>query len=295
MTRILVLGASGVVWAVMMVSLVRQEVFPYFDYQAPPSYRDLLRDLRIAEFTKGEIQAAGVRVGQIESLAERLLDGTVRIRTKANMRARIAGVGDPKGEGRGTSEMPLSMKGENTIDALYRLQRTWYEIDVGFGVATMQGVRDGDYLNVKLNIGSGAAVLGAVSQRVEVPKEGMIGDLFQPFPGGGSLFVGKKWKISTITMELTGPKLGWLYAAVTDREKILWQEQTIDTFRVEIRTEPTEEKRPTHISWIRDDGVALKQQFTFQSLVYDIVFVSKEAQSRGQAIGWSRKHFGAGP
>ena len=41
------------------------------------------------------------------------------------------------------------------------------------------------------------------------------------------------------------------------------------------------------------DGTALKQQMTYQSLVYDIVFVSRASLTRGQAIGWGRKHFGA--
>lgn len=295
MTRLLVLGASGALWAVMMVALFRREVLPYFDYQAPPSYRDVLRDLVHAEFTKGEIQAAGVPVGRIESLAERQFDGTCRIRSRATMKARIQGTEVLDEEGRGTTEVPLNLKSDTLVDALYRLQRTWCEIDLGYGVASIQGVRDGDFLNMKFSVGRGAAVLGGMSQRVEVPKEGMVGDLFQPFPGGGALFVGKKWKIPTMTADLAGPRLGWLYAAVTEREKILWMEKSVDTFRVEIRTEPTEEKRPTHISWCRDDGVALKQQFTFQSLVYDIVFVSKEPLKRGERAPWERKHFGSRP
>lgn len=291
MSRLLVLGASGAVWLVMMVALLRREVLPYFDYQQPPSYRDLFRDLRIAEFTRGEIQAAGLPIGTIESLAERQPDGTVRLRTRAAMRARIQGAVTGDEEGRGTTQIPLNLKSETVIDALYRLQRTWCEIDVGFGNMTIEGVRQDDSLLMKFSVGAGAAVLGGMSQRVEVPREGMIGDLFQPFPGGGALYVGKKWKIPTMTADLTGPKLGWLYAAVTERETIQWREQPVDTFRVEIRTEPTEEKRPTHISWCREDGIALKQQFTFQSLVYDIVFVSKEPMARGQWVAWSKKHF----
>ena len=291
MSRIIVLAASGAVWLGMMVALFRREVLPYFDYQQPPSYRDLYRELQFAEFTKGDIQAAGVPIGTIESFAERQPEGTVRVRTWASMRARIQGPETGDEEGRGTTQIPLNLKSETVIDALYRLQRTWCEIDVGFGTATIEGVRKDDLLHMKFSVGQGLAVLGGMSQKVEVPKEGMIGDMFQPFPGGGALFVGKKWKIPTMTADLTGPKLGWLYAAVTEREVIQWMEQRVDTFRVEIRTEPTEEKRPTHISWCRDDGIALKQQFTFQSLVYDIVFVSKQSVGRGQAYAWSKKYF----
>ncbi|HEU4339522.1 MAG TPA: hypothetical protein VFS19_05600, partial [Planctomycetota bacterium] len=208
------------------------------------------------------------------------------IRTWGDMNARILGTGR-----QATDNVPIKLKSESVVDALYRLTRTWSEIDIGFGVATIQGVREGDMLNVKLSIGQGKNVFGAVSQRVEVPKEGMIGDLFQPFPGGGSLFVGKKWKIPTMTADVTGARLGWLYASVTDREEILWRDEKVQTMRVEIRTEPTEEKRPTHISWCRSDGVAVKQQFTFQSLVYDIVFLSREAQTRGQSIRWGLDRF----
>ncbi len=295
MTRLLILGASGLFWAAMMVALFRREVLPYFDYQAPPSYRDVLKDLAVAELTKGEIQAAGVRVGEVETMAERLFDGTFRLRTRAALKARILGSGAPDARERATDTLMIRLKSETIVDALYRLNRTWCEIDVGFGAVTILANRDGEKLNVKLNFGQGNRILGAMSQTVDVPKEGMIGDLFQPFPGGGSLYVGKKWKIPTMSADLTGPKLGWLYAAVTDREKIEWNGiKDVDTFRVEIRTEPTEEKRPTHISWCRDDGIALKQQFTFQSLVYEIVFLSRVSRSRGEAIGWGRTVFGRG-
>jgi hypothetical protein len=287
MTRFFILGASGLLWVLMMVALVRQEVLPYFEYQAPPSYRDILKDLRVAELTREEIQAAGVRVGDIESMAERLFDGTSRIRTRASMEARILGMGE-----KSTDKFTVRLKSETLVDALYRLQVTSCRIDLGFGVASIQGTRNGNLLNAKLELAQGKRILGAMKQTIELPKEGMIGDLFQPFPGGGSLYVGKKWKIPTMTADLAGPKLGWLYAAVTERETILWNDQPVETLRVEIRTEPTEEKRPTHISWCRADGIALKQQFTFQSLVYEIVFVSREPRTRGEAIVWGRTHYG---
>lgn len=288
MTRLLVLGGSGLLWAAMMVALFRREVFPYFEYQAPPSYRDVLKDLRAGELTRGEILAAGVRVGEIETLAERLFDGNYRMRTRATMKARILGTGD-----QATDEVPLKLKSESIIDLLYRLNRSWFEIDMGFGIARIEAARQDNFLNVKLLFGHGSRTSGGVSQKLEFPKEGMIGDMFQPFPGGGSLFVGKKWKIPTITLSATGPSVGWLYASVTEREIILWNNREVDTFRVEIRTEPTEEKRPTHISWCRSDGVALKQQMTFQTLVYEIVLVSREPTTRAQAIGWGRRYFGS--
>src|SRR5262245_202989 len=263
MSRLVVLAGTGLAWIVMMTVLVRREVLPYFLYQPPPSYRDVLANLRDAELTKGEIQAAGAKVGELESLAERLPDGTCRIRTVISLKALIPAAG-----GR-FDEQPLRLMSTTNVDALYRLQVTWCELDLGWGVATIQGTREGDRLKVRLNVGQGGQVLGGMTQTLELPKEGMIGDLFQPFPGGGNLFVGKKWKIPTMAADLTGPKLGWLYAAVTDRESIEWGgKRSVETYRVEIRTEPTEEKRPTHISWIRDDGIALRQQFTFQSLVY---------------------------
>jgi len=292
MTRLLVLGGSGILWAAMMLALVRREVLPYFEYQAPPSYRDVLKDLRTPQLTKGEILAAGVRVGEIESVAERMFDGTCRLRTRATMKARVLGAVDPDTRDKGTEQIPIGLKSESIVDVLYRLNRTWCEIDLGVATATIHGVREGEFLNLKLSVGMGRAVLGGTSQRVEMPQEGMIGDMFQPFPEGGSLFVGKKWKIPTMTLGPTGPAVGWLYAAVTDREKIEWRDQKeIDTFRVEIRTEPTEERRPTHVSWCRADGIALKQQFTFQSLVYEVVFVSRENLTRGESILWGRRHF----
>ena len=286
MTRLLILAGTGAAWVLMMTSLFKRDVLPYFQYQAPPSYRDVLANLRVAELTRGEILAAGAKVGEIESMAERMFDGTCRIRTVANLRARIPAIA-----GRKSEELPLRLKSETLVDILYRLDRTSCDIDLGFGVASIHGVRDGDQLKVRLKVGRGEQVFGGVSQTLELPKEGMIGDLFQPFPGGANLFIGKKWKIPTMTADLMGPKLGWLYAAVTDRERIWWRDEEVETHRVEIRAEPTEEKRPTHISWIRDDGVALKQQFTFESLVYEIVFISRHERTRGEAHGWGRRVF----
>lgn len=287
MTRFLVLIGSGLAWAVMMAALIRTEVLPYFEYQAPPSYGDQLRNLKSPEITRGEILAAGVKVGEIETLAERLLEGgRSRLRTRAGLKARVLSTGD-----RATDEIPIQLLSETLVDSLYRLEHTRCAINLGFGLARIDGTRREDQLDVVFSVSAGDRVLSTTKQTVDFPKEGMIGDLFQPFPGGGALFVGKKWKIPTMTADLTGPRLGWLYAAVTERETITWQEGPVDTLRVEIRTEPTEEKRPTHISWCREDGTALRQQFTFQSLVYDIVFVSRTPMTRADAYAWGRQHF----
>jgi hypothetical protein len=290
MTRLLILAGTGAAWILMMTALFKRDVLPYFQYQAPPSYRDVLVDLREPELTRGEILAAGAKVGEIESMAERMHDQTCRIRTVASLKARLPAVA-----GRKSDELHVRLKSETLLDILYRLDRTSCEIDLGFGVASILGVRDGDQLKARLKVGQGDRILGEVKQTLDLPKEGMIGDLFQPFPGGANLFIGKKWRIPTMTADLMGPKIGWLYAVVTDRERIPWQDGEVDTHRVEIRTEPTEEKRPTHISWIRDDGIAVRQQFTFESLVYEIVFVSRVARTRGEAHAWGRRAFRGWP
>lgn len=287
MTRLLVLGGTGLFWAVMMVALVRREVLPYFDYQAPPSYRGLLKELRAPELTTAEIRAAGTKVGSLESLAEPQIDGTFRIRTQLTMDARVQGPRDAETRETGTSKISLSLKSDTRVDALYRLTRLSCDLDIGFGLATIRADRDKEDLKITHEVRLGKQRIAGGTQNVEFPREGMIGDLFQPFPGGGPLHVGKKWKIPTISADLTGPRLAWLYAAVTDRETITWNEKPVNTYRVEIRTEPTEEKRPTHISWCQDDGVALVQQMTYLSLVYEIVLVSRRSISRGEAHGWN--------
>lgn len=289
MTRLLVLGASGLFWAAMMLALVRREVLPYFEYQAPPSYRELLRDLRAPELTTAEIRAAGSPVGFLESLAEPQFDGTFRIRTRLSMKARFMGPREPGTQETGTSALQIGMKSSTIVDALYRLSRVSCELDLGFGLAMLQAARDKESLKITHEVRVGRERFAGGTQNIEFPSEGMMGDLFQPFPGGGPLYIGKKWKIPTITADLKGAQLAWLYAAVTDREEILWNEKPVRTYRVEIRKEPTEEQRPTHISWCRDDGVALVQQMTLPPLVYEIVLVTRRTLTRFEAHAWNAK------
>jgi len=280
MTRFAVLAGSGLFWALMMFALVRREVLPYLAYQSAPTYRSRLRNLSKPELVKAVINAANTPVGTLESLGEPHSDGTFRIRTRMSMKARMSAGG----------EIPVRMKSETIVDALYRVSRVTFEMDGGIFSVSVLGSRRGELMDVSYEFRIGERRLTGATQTIEFPTDAMVGDLFQPFPGGGGLFVGKKWRIPTVSPDAMGFRLKSLYAAVTDREKIEWQGAMVDTFRVEIRTEPTEEMRPTHIVWCRDDGLAIVQQMTYLSLVYDLRLESLQSLKYRDAHLWNRAY-----
>lgn len=285
MTRFVVLAGSGLFWALMMFALVRREVLPYLAYQSAPTYRSRLRNLTKPELVKAVITAANTPVGLLESLGEAQADGTFRIRTRMSMKARLAAAREGS-----SGEIPVRMKSETIVDALYRVSRVTFEIDGGIFSVSVLGARRGQLMDVSYEFRIGDRRLTGGTQTIEFPTDAMVGDLFQPFPGGAGLFVGKKWKIPTVSPDAMGFRLKSLYAAVTDREKIEWQGAMVEAFRVEIRTEPTEEMRPTHIVWCRDDGLAIVQQMTYLSLVYDLRLESRQSLKYRDALMWNRAY-----
>ena len=285
MTRFAVLAGSGLFWALMMFALVRREVLPYLAYQSAPTYRSRLKGLLKPELTKAVINAANTPVGSIESLVEPHSDGTFRIRSRMRMKARLSAAREGS-----SGEIPVRMKSEAIVDALYRVSRVTFEIDGGIFSVSVLGARRGQLMDVAYEFRIGDRRLTGGTQTIEFPSDAMIGDLFQPFPGGGGLFVGKKWKIPTVSPDAMGFRLKSLYAAVTDRERVEWQGAMVDTYRVEIRSEPTEEMRPTHIVWCRDDGLALVQQMTYLSLVYDVRLESRETLRWRNTLLWNRDY-----
>jgi hypothetical protein len=285
MTRFVVLAGSGLFWALMMFALVRREVLPFLAYQSAPTYRTRLKDLVQPELVKAVITAANTQVGTLESLGEPQPDGSFRIRTRMRLKARLPSAREDLG-----GEIPVRLKSESIVDALYRISRVTSDIDGGLFSATVHGARRREHLDVTYEFRIGGQRLAGGAQTIDFPADAMIGDLFQPFTGGGGLFVGKKWKIPTISPDPTGFRLKSLYAAVTDRENIEWNGAMVATYRVEIRTEPTEEMRPTHIVWCRDDGLAIVQQMTYLSLVYDVRLESRETLTLRNAHFWNRAY-----
>ena len=287
MTRIIVLGGSALFWGVMMLALVRREVLPYFEYQAPPSYKSFLRGVREPELTVAEIFAATQPVGTLETLAMPLGDGTWRIRTQLKMKARL-----PKAANNAGDQFDVGIKSESHVDALFRLTRTRSDIQLAFAQVSLRAERRQEMLVATFEFKVGGQRIAGGTQNIEFPPDGMIGDLFQPFPGGGPLHVGKKWKIPTISPDLTGFRVTSLYAAVTEHEPLVWNGEKVDTLRVEIRTEPTEEKRPKYVVLCREDGLALSQQITFENLLYEIVLKSRKTITRPEAYRWNAMYDG---
>jgi hypothetical protein len=264
MMRILTLGGSALLWGLMMILLVRREVVPYFEYQAPPTYRSYLKGVQGPLLSTADILAAGTKVGSVETLMYG--DGNWTILTRLQMKARASGL--HKGSG---DEIQVGIKSRSYVDAFYRLYLATYDIRLSIAQITLRASREKDVLVATYEFLVGGRRVAGGTQKIEFPPDGMIGDLFQPFPGGGPLHVGKKWKIPTLSPDLTGFRVSSLYAAVTEHQRVEWNGQMIDALRVEIRTEPTEEKRPKYVVLCREDGLALIQQFTYENLLYEIV------------------------
>ncbi len=279
MMRILTLGGSALLWGLMMVLLVRREVVPYFEYQAPPTYRSYLKGIQVPLLTTADILAAGTKVGSVETLVEG--DGIWTIRTRLEMKVRLPGSGKALGD-----EIPIGIRSETGVDAFYRLYRAWFDMRLSFAQVTLRAAREKELLAATYEFKVGGQRVAGGTQNVEFPPDSMIGDLFQPFPGGGPLHVGKKWRIPTFSADLTGFKVNSLYVAVTEHQRIEWNGQMVDALRVEIRTEPTEEKRPKYVVFCREDGIPLSQQFTYENLLYEIVLRTRRTLSGYEPGRW---------
>jgi len=263
-----------------MVTLVRREVLPYFEYQAPPTYRSYLRGVETPLLTSADILAAGTKVGTVDTLIYG--DGPWTLRTRFDMKVRLPGSDKKQG-----NEITVGIKSETNVDAFCRLSRTSCDMRLSFAQILLRARREKDVLVTNFEFLVGGQRMGGGTQNIEFPPDGMIGDLFQPFPGGGPLQVGKKWRIPIFSADLTGFRASALYAAVTEHQRVEWEGQMIDALRVEIRTEPTEEKRPKYVVLCREDGVAISQQFTYENLLYEIVLRSRRTVTPLERNQWN--------
>src|SRR5258706_13075768 len=100
MNRHVWLLVSGCAWAVMMFFLFQQEIRPYFEYQAPPSYRQAFSRQTAPELQKRVVYFARERIGEAETLLEPVSTGGARQRSRILMLMKPFGFPDLTGDDR---------------------------------------------------------------------------------------------------------------------------------------------------------------------------------------------------
>lgn len=276
--------ATGAVWAVMMSALLKREVLPYFAYQAPPTYRGLLQTRVEPERTRAAIHLGRDKRGAIDTLIEPQMDGSFRWRSVAEFEAAVPTPGRTE-----LLNVPVSFRSEVVIDATYQLARFRWDLR-SFFHGWVRGRRTGNRLRIEYEVEAMGSRLAGGAQEMDFPEDTMVGDVFQPYLGGGRLYVGKKWKIATIELHHTGFRLGTLYAAVTAREVFRVRFRDLIGFRVEVRRKPSDEVLPALILHCQEDGTAVKQKVTFENLEYVVTVEEKKSLGPEEVAEWIRRH-----
>ncbi len=290
MTRHLVLLATGVIWAVMTAGLVRREVLPYFAFQAPPTYRSLLTARKGWEVETADISFSGTPCGTIETLFDPEYGDGSRTLTilRFSARARISKQEVPL-------EFPVTACTETDLTPNFELDRFTWSMSMGPVGLYAIGKRKDDLLTIEYRVSStlGVAFNDEGKKELEFPRDTMLGDAFQPYGGGGKMFIGKRWKMTSITPDLAGfrptLRLGLLYAVVTARETFAWRGRPIQGFKIEVRRKATEDDLPTHVFYVNDAGAALLQKMTFQNLEYVIELRDRRELSATELHAWTRR------
>jgi hypothetical protein len=280
MSRHLWLLASGCAWAVMMFLLFQREIRPFFEYQAPPSYRQAHSRKTEPELEKRAIFFGTQRIGEAEALTEPLAAGGARMRTRVLMRMQNFFSNQKLPEERAYFASDLR------LDAGFQLAEFRMDGFVrGIGVR-IKGDRQGEKLCATYNLGD----LLKDTVLVDFPSDATLSDDFLPYQGGVRLTEGKKWKIRMIDIgSLIAPgkkgKVGLteLYAAVTGRERVqLLRGREVMAFKVEVRRDPNDERWP-YLFWVDEEGKVLKQHSKINGLICEIVLEEERKMTAEEA------------
>lgn len=284
MIRHLWLLASGCVWAIMMLLLFQREIRPFFEYQAPPSYRQAMSRRERPEMEKRGVYFGTQRVGEAESLTEPLSGGGARMRSRVLMHMAPFGmpvVGDDR----------TYLASDTRLDSAFELAEFRMDGRLQGISARAKGDRQGEKLDVSYNLGDffkGTVLL-------DFPHDATLSDNFLPYQGGTRLAEGKKWKMRILDLAgliSVGKKdrvtLTELYAAVTGRERVTLRNREVSAFRIEVRKEPNDE-RWAYLLWVDEEGTVLKQHTKINKLICEIVLEEQKVLTaeEAKAFEWS--------
>lgn len=256
---------SGAVWVYMMYLLFDREVRPYFEYQAPPTYQTVFRDLRHAEVQRRAVYFAESRIGESESLSEPLEGGGVRMRSRILMKmALFGGIKVPDDRAYLTSDFK--------VDKDFQLAEFRLTGNLQGMPMSASGQRQGEQLRVAYNF-----LITKGDLLVPFPKDATLADSFLPYQGGGRLEDGKKWKIRMFDLgNLVSigkdhkVDMTELYATVVGREKPPSRHEERMAWQIEVRRQPTDEFW-AYLLWVDEEGLVLEQHMKINKLPCKIV------------------------
>jgi hypothetical protein len=280
MNRHVWLLVSGCAWAVMMFFLFQQEVRPYFEYQAPPSYRQAFSQQTSAEMQIRVIYFARERIGQAETLSEPLPGGGERLRSRTLMSVRSFGLPAVIEDDR------IYMSSDVRLDSAYQLAESRMNGQLQSIPFQARADRQGDKLHVVFEV----KPLFKSERLVEFPVDATLSDSFNPFHGGVKMTEGRKWKMKMLDPQAlvtsagkNGSVIVERYAAVTGRETVMIKDREISAYKVVVREQPNDEERWVFQMWVDDEGTVLKTQNKFRALPFDVVLEEKRALTEEQA------------
>lgn len=282
MPRTLFLLGTGVFWAVMIAALIRREFLPYLEYQAPPSYKSLLRDRREPGVVIREVTYGMDRIGRVETVTEPRADGSFRIRSRAALNLENL----PVLKGLPVPDQWMYAHSETEVNSAFQLDRFSVRARA-LGIPTQaSGVRRGGDLVVQYDM---PFARGETTIKDFPADMTMAVDDIMPHQGGGSLKLGKRWRIKMLQASL-GKKVEMAdaYAEVIGREGRYWKNQLVDVFRVEIKKvfDPQHDRTADYTLFIDDAGRVLEQEMKLHQQVLRFMLEEERALTAEEAQNW---------
>lgn len=286
MNRQIWLLVSGCVWAVMMFFLFQAEIRPYFEYQAPPSYRQAFGRNTAPEVQKRAVFLGRERIGDAETFADPTASGGPQLRSRFLMHLKPFGLPD-MGDDR------VYVTSEVRLDASFQLQEIRTRGQLQSIPFTMRGDRQADKLRVLFEV----KPLFRMERLVDFPPDATLSDSFLPYQGGVKLSEGRKWKMKLLDVEGLASAGGKTdntfverYAAVTGREPVEIRGREVAAFRIEVRKEPNDPLW-AYLVWVDEEGTVLKQQSKIRGLICEVVLEEKRTltEDQAKAFEWSVK------
>jgi hypothetical protein len=281
-TRALVLAVTGIFWAYMMSEMLQREIVPYFEYQASPSYRTMLRERAQRELVRRTIRIGTEHIGEAVTVIYPGPGGGTHQFTDLKLSLR--------------GMLPMLRLDQKLPQALDKISiQTRVFIDVAFQLESfsssgdllvpvqIEGRRQGDVVQITYQI-------DRVRGSVELPfdKLSMLAGLSSPMEGVGKPALGKRWKIQTLDVELWSakPRMTTVFAQIVEREYMDHKGKKVLAFRIDVRRK-LDDGRPLSQVWVDDQGeVIVEQMDVLGRIPCTIELEEKRSLTAGEVSEW---------
>lgn len=273
----MLLAITGLAWALMMAALVQNEVIPYFEYQASPTYRSFLKERPSREYSIRTVYLGSEPVGQSRSMIYPGPHESRYVFTEFDMS--LAGLLNMMGMKKQLNSAVdrVSIVSKQTINAAYQLEAFTMKGQVMLPI-NVEGKREGDQMKVSYNVASMKGV-------TELPFErmAMLGGSYTPLQGIGKPVVGKKWKLQTLDIDVFSgkPRFVTVFARIEAKETTSYQGRNIEAYRIEFRKDLNKEL-PLSRMWVDEEGEVLIEEMQVFNLSCRVVLEKKESATPDQ-------------